>query len=757
MSRARAALRRALGSLAVCWGVHAACAQPAEPPAAAAPPSGNASRPRIGLVLSGGGARGLAHVGVLKVLEEQRIPIDAIAGTSMGAIVGGLYASGMRADALERELNAIRWDQVFSNRVARPELSQRRKEEDFEFSTAIELGVRNGELRAPQGAVSSRGLELLLRRFTLPVHDILRFDDLPIAFRAVATDMESGQAVVLDRGDLAQALRSSMSVPGVFSPIEVNSRVLGDGGLVDNVPIEVARGMGVDVLIVVNIGTPLAGRDTLSSAFGLTQQMINILTEQNVQRSLATLQPQDVLVAPNLGALTSRDFDRAADLIALGADGARAAAPRLAALSLDGAAYAAWQAQHVATSAKPEPLAFVRIEGAELSNADRLVAMLGSRAGQPFDRALADRDTRRLAASGDYTRTDYQLVRTEQGEGLVFELEEKPWGPNYLRIGMDLNTDFSGHSAFNLKLSHNRHWLTRSGTEWRNRLQIGEEPLLYTELYQPLNWTASPANDWFASGYAGIHRRPFIRYAPDTGHKVAEFSRSTQVLGLDIGQPWGEFGEIRLGPSHTVVHTLPELLGADYTGATGVTRVVEDGVRGRVVVDQLDYASFPLAGYRLEGQLWAGRRSGDLTGAFRRVETQGTWVSSFGAHTFNAHARVDVADLGQLDNVPRYTLGGFHELSRYYKDQLEGNVVALLRLDWYMRQSQALALTRGLFIGATLEFGNAWLRRSDIRATDLRSGMSVYLGADTGIGPLYFGLVYAPRGITGLALIIGRP
>jgi len=463
------------------------------------------------------------------------------------------------------------------------------------------------------------------------------------------------------------------------------------------------------------------------------------------------------LVAPNLGALTSRDFDRAADLIALGADGARAAAARLAALSLDAAAYAAWQAQHVATSAKPEPLAFVRIEGAELSNADRLVAMLGSRAGQPFDRALADRDTRRLAASGDYTRTDYQLVRTEQGEGLVFELEEKPWGPNYLRIGMDLNTDFSGHSAFNLKLSHNRHWLTRSGTEWRNRLQIGEEPLLYTELYQPLNWTASPANDWFASGYAGIHRRPFIRYAPDTGHKVAEFSRSTQVLGLDIGQPWGEFGEIRLGPSHTVVHTLPELLGADYTGATGVTRVVEDGVRGRVVVDQLDYASFPLAGYRLEGQLWAGRRSGDLTGAFRRVETQGTWVSSFGAHTFNAHARVDVADLGQLDNVPRYTLGGFHELSGYYKDQLEGNVVALLRLDWYMRQSQALVLTRGLFIGATLEFGNAWLRRSDIRATDLRSGMSVYLGADTGIGPLYFGLVYAPRGITGLALIIGRP
>src|SRR5262245_16530145 len=398
-ARVRGAIARCLCALAACWCAMATLAAPTvEPPAAPAPAASSAAaRPRVGLVLSGGGARGLAHVGVLKILEQSRIPIDAIAGTSMGAIVGGLYASGMRADALERELNAIRWDQVFSNRVERPELSQRRKEEDFDFSSAIELGIRNGELRAPQGAVSSRGLELLLRRFTLPVHHIARFDELPIPFRAVATDMETGQPVVLDRGDLALALRSSMSVPGVFSPIEVNSRVLGDGGLVDNVPIGVARSMGVDVLIVVNIGTPLAGRETLGSAFGLTQQMINILTEQNVQRSLATLRPDDILVAPNLGALTSRDFDHTPELIALGAAGAQAAASRLASLALDADAYAAWQAQHTVASAPTTPLAFVRIEGAELSNPDRLAAMLGSRAGQPFDRAQADHDTRRLA------------------------------------------------------------------------------------------------------------------------------------------------------------------------------------------------------------------------------------------------------------------------------------------------------------------------------------------------------------------------
>jgi NTE family protein len=247
------------------------------------------SRPRVGLVLSGGGARGLAHVGVLKVLEEQRIRIDAVAGTSMGAIVGGLYASGLSAQEVEREVRAIDWTRIFEPRQERQHLSQRRKEEDFEFSALFEFGLRDGELRAPVAAVTTRRLESLLRRYTLPVRTINEFDKLPIPFRAVATDLETGAAVVLDRGDLSAALRSSMSVPGVFSPIDIDGRVLGDGGLVNNVPIDVARAMGVDVVIVVNVGTALAGRETLNSALGVTAQMINILTEQNVQRSLATM------------------------------------------------------------------------------------------------------------------------------------------------------------------------------------------------------------------------------------------------------------------------------------------------------------------------------------------------------------------------------------------------------------------------------------------------------------------------------------
>ncbi len=747
----RAALA-ALATLACCLGGTASGQTSAVPEAQAA-----ATRPRIGLVLSGGGARGLAHVGVLKVLEQLQVPIDVIAGTSMGAIVGGLYASGMRADDLERELLAVRWDQIFANRIERPMLSQRRKEEDFEISALLELGVRNGELRTPQGAVSSRGLESLLRHYTLPVRNLARFDDLPIPFRAVATDMETGQAVVMDSGDLALALRSSMSVPGVFSPTDVDGRILGDGGLVNNTPVDVARALGADIVIVVNIGTPLAGRETFNSAVGLTTQMVNILTEQNVQRSLASLTPRDVLIAPSLGTLASSDFNEVRRFIALGVAGTWGRSDKLALLSLDRAAYAAWRARHPPPDFSKPLLGSVRIEGTEITNPERLLPMLETKPGQAFDIARAERDTRRLAGGGDYTRADYQLVREADGHGLVFELEDKPWGPNYLRTGLDLSTDFRGRSAFNLKLSHNRHWLTRNGTEWRNRIQIGEVPKAFTELYRPLNWTSSRADDWFVAGYAGLERHRISRYSAVTGEESAIFRRNQFVAGFDLGQPWGDFGELRLGWSRLVLRTVPQLFSADYTGFNQRVSWIEDALRARMVVDQLDFASFPQSGYRAEAQVWAGRRSGTLRGAFNRLEAEGTVVRTWGSHTLNLYGLLQIADQGNPAGIERYALGGFHQLSGYQAGQLSGNDVLFARLTWYRRLSQTPALTRGFFVGGTLEAGNAWVQSSDIRITRLRTGASLFIGADTGVGPLFLGITYAPQGSAGLALFIGRP
>ncbi|WP_374567782.1 patatin-like phospholipase family protein [Ideonella sp.] len=742
--------------LLLCAGLLSAGLSCAQAAAEAAPPLG---RPRIGLVLSGGGARGLAHVGVLKVLEREHVPVDVIAGTSMGAIVGGLYASGMKADDIERELRRIDWNKLFATRVSRQQLSQRRKEEDFEIASAIELGIDDeGSFRAPQGAVSSRGLETLLRRLTLAVRSTAHFDKLPIPFRAVATNMETGEAVILGEGDLATALRSSMSVPGVFPPIEVDGHVLGDGGLVNNVPIDVARAMGADIVIAVNIGTPLAGRETLSSALGLTAQMINILTEQNVKRSLATLLARDLLIAPDLGALTSGDFNRAADFIRIGTEGADALQPQLAELALPAGDYAAWRtARHTGTVPSPQ-LAFVAFEGTSVTNPSRFEGQLQSQPGQPFDPDKAARDARHLAASGDYVRADYRLVDTTNGAtGVVFDLEDKPWGPNYLRVGLDLSTDFGGHSAFNIKISHNRHWLTPSGTEWRNRLQIGEVPQLYSEIYHPLNWTIGLWNDWFVAGWGLAERRVLSLYRPDAGSEIGQLRRSTSRVGVDLGQPWGSLGELRLGLTHQIGRTEPTLLAADYAGPTSAETWNETAVRAHVVVDQLDYANFPQFGYRLEGEAQFGRRHHEGSQSLSRLEGQVSGAYSWGAQTLNVFGLMEMSDARADAIVGQYSLGGFQRLSGYQPNQLAGNAVLFGRLNWYMRLAEPPVFARGFFVGASLEAGNAWASRRQVSLGDLRGGASLYLGADTGIGPMYLGLTWAPQGEAGLALMIGRP
>ena len=752
-------LSAVLGAGAVVLSSLAFAASAAQPAPIA---EGSLARPRIGLVLSGGGARGLAHVGVLKMLERERIPIDVIAGTSMGAIIGGLYASGMDAGRIESELLAVKWDDVFASRVDRPLLTQRRKEADFEVSPVLEFGMRDGELRAPLGALSGRGLETLLRRYTLPVRSVRDFSRLAIPFRAVATNLETGEPVILSKGDLALALRSSMSVPGVFAPTEADGRILGDGGLVDNLPIDVARAMGADIVIAVNIGTPLASRDALGSVGGLTTQMISILTEQNVQRSLATLKPDDVLIAPALGALTSSDFAKTRELIAQGEAGVLPQLQRLARLSLPSQAYAQWQTTHRQQDTAPARLAFVQIDGSKLTNPQRLIDQLESTRGEVFDDAKAERDARRLAASGDYTRADYRLIHTPDGDGLVFDLEDKPWGPNYFRVGIDLFTDFRGDSAFNIKVNHNRRWLDEAGTEWRNFAQIGETPKLFTELYHPLNWSIGLKNDWFVAGYASIERRKITYYDPDSADEQGRFTRTLGRLGIDLGQPWGEFGEVRLGISHAIFRNRPDLVSAEFSGPRNAVTVHETGLRLGATVDQLDYVNFPLNGYRVAAETVIGKRS--VSGpqgreSFTRFEIEGTGVTTWRRSTFNAHLSAQSAGGEDLSGLGRYSynLGGFHRLSGYRYNQLAGSHTLFGRLTVYQRLEHAPLFTRGLFVGGSVEAGNAWIQASDISLSKLRSGFSGFIGADTGLGPLYLGIAYAPQGDLGLYLFLGRP
>lgn len=754
----RGGVRLGLVSALVLAGTLALLAAPAHAGTEAVATS---PRPRIGLVLSGGGARGLTHVGVLKVLERERIPVDVIAGTSMGAIVGGLYATGMTAREVEQEVLRLDWDNVFAARVERRELSQRRKEQDFEVSPLFELGIGADGVRAPLGPVSSRGLEAHLRRLTLPARHYTDFDHLPTPFRAVATDMETGQAVILKEGDLATALRSSMSVPGVFAPVEVDGRILGDGGLVDNTPVDVARAMGAERLIVVNIGTPLAKRDTLSSLTGVTAQMINILTEQNVQRSLATLTPRDVLIAPTLDGLTAADFNRARDFMDQGEIQAEALVLRMQDLKVSEAEYARWQARRKARPApQPGPLREVRFEGSRSTHPEIVADTLETQPGEAFDVARAERDVRRLAATGDYLRTDYRLERLPDGEGLVFELQDKPWGPDYIQLGLDFSADSEGRSAFNLKMVHNRHWLDDSGAEWRNFVRLGSTPSLLTEWYRPMRWQMPDGLRAFVAVNAGVQRRTWDVYTDPTQDPMLSLSRRSRMLGADVGLTWRELGEVRLGWGGQWGRDEPELVSARWQGVQDTVRWSERGIRLRGVFDQLDSAYFPTQGWRLEGLYFNGDRRDDgsspeSAGRMSRWDLNAQAATSVGPHIFQVAARVAGAT-GALPELPRYGLGGFQQLSGYAADQLSGQQVALVRAGYAVRLATA-PLTRGVYLGGSLEAGNAWERWNEPEQGRWRHGMSLYLGADTALGPV-FAAIGAAQGVRPVVMLfVGRP
>lgn len=724
-------------------------------------------RPRIGLVLSGGGARGFAHVGVLQALEAARVPIDFVVGTSMGAIIGGLYASGWSPKALEREILDVDWATLFTQRLPRQELSQRRKEEDFEFSPVLQLGFQDGEFRLPQGAVSSRSLELLLRRLTLHTRQLDGFDGLPTPFRAVATDMENGQPVLLAAGDLAAALRASMSLPGVFAPLHWEGRILGDGGLVNNLPVDVARQLGADVVIAVNIGTPLAARDTLNTAVGVTVQMINILTEQNVQRSIASLGHDDLLLTPPLGTLTAGDFNQAPALVDAGRAYGQAVAASLKRFSVEPADYEAWRAQRTRIhqtlqDGHPTQLAFVRLEGVDGPQATRLQRQLDLRPGDVPDPERIEQDLRRLVALDDYVRLDYRLA-PEPGsdrEGLVYQVQDDPTGRNQFRVGLDLQTDFQGQGDFRLRISHNRRDVNRLGAQWRNRVELGATVAAGTELYHPLGTD----RDRFVSLYAD-HELRKIEWFDAGGDPFALFRRRTSRLGLDTG--WhlgrvGNWGDVRVGLFGARRQSLLDYVNLGLPGTLRSQTWTEAAWRLAWVSDQLDHANFPQSGHRHQAEWQAGRYRSDAgRTAFVRWDVSANQVFSHGPHTWNAYLRIGHSSAVPPGAADEYSLGGFQQLSGYRIGQVAGNSLVLARLGYYRRLPVQPGVARALFVGGTLEAGNAWNSQEQQRPNslrkDLRWGSSLYLGADTGIGPVYLSLVHAPRGYTGLYFLLGKP
>jgi len=775
----RSICRRDRGVLTVAlWALvvaPSAFAQTAMPPATS--PVGGATvtaaaatpaRPKIGLVLSGGGARGLTHVGVLKVLQQLNVPIDYIAATSMGAIVGGLYASGMSPQVMEKQLEDVSWPTLLSDSPARSDVSFRRKEFEAAFPLGVELGVRDGKVRTFKGALSGSNLELFLHELTRGIDNIDNFDQLPIPFRAVATNMVDGQQVVFDRGRLYQAMRASMSVPGMFAPVEVDGRILGDGGLVNNLPVDIVRAMGADIVIAVNIGTPLMSRDQLSSLVGYASQMLNILTEQNVRIQLGTLRPQDVLISPELGELTFLDFAKGPEFVALGIKAAEEVRERLKELAATPVQYAAFEQRlAIPAQALPRTLDFVKVEGTVFANPRALEAQMETKPGEPFELKVLEKDLSRIYGRGDFEQIDYRLVGQGGKEGAVVNVTEKSWGPNFFRFGLLLSTDLQGDSTFNAMAGHRRVWLNSLGAQWTNEIILGSTRRYATEFYQPL----SLSNTFYVSAYGLAQRAPENIF--DGNVRVAEYDVLTQTAGLDFGVRTATAGDLRVGYKWFHQRGDPEIADRAPRGsATGPEEesnfptVKSTEVGGRVLArwDSLDNPYFPRTGVRGFAEYFYGNQSitdGTTTldsNNAMRVSGEVNVAFAFDQKNFfNVAAKAGSIRNETNTQLSDFSLGGFLQLSGLRTNQIAGNYMMFSRAVYYHEIMQLPVIGGAVFVGGSIEAGNIWSSRSQASARDLVTAGSLFVAANTWLGPFYFAYGRATEGQSTFYVFLGRP
>ncbi|MBK6009300.1 patatin-like phospholipase family protein [Ramlibacter ginsenosidimutans] len=708
-----------------------------------------AARPRVCLVLSGGGARGAAHVGVLKVLEDLHVPVDCIVGTSMGSIVGAAYASGATVQEMEEVLSRLSTRLLFKEQPPREERAVRLKRDDAKNLAPAEVGLGSSGLLLPKGLVSGVQLEAVLRQLS-KVRGFRQFDQLPIPFRAVATDLVSGKAVVLKDGELAAAMRASMSVPGAIEPVRIADRLLVDGGLTDNLPVDVARAMGAEVVIAVNLGTPLLRADQLNSILGVTAQMVNILTEQNVQASLASLKPTDILVVPHLDDFSATDFDHLTDVVPSGEAATRAVADLLAPYALSPDAYARWNQKR---QSAPPLEAFVpdeiRLNPLQWVDPQIARAEMQTREGQPVDQKVLDRDMQRLFGTGDFEHVSYSLLEEPGKRVLAVDAVEKSWGPNYLRGGLGLSSDFQGDAFFNLLVNYRMTWLNSLGAEWRIDGQLGRTSRVATELYQPLQ--RGPG--FFLAPRALVQRRSVDVFKGD--QRIAIFDGTDATVELAAGAQLTHYGETRLGLEYTrhrsTVDTGPPVLD------TSRADVNSSAVTLRALVDQLDNLHFPRKGYGATVDIVAAQKSlgGDVN--FTRLDLSGTYVHSFGDNTFQVSGKLG-RRLGS-DALPpsqMFQWGGLLQMSGLPTGALIGEDLRFARLVYYNRLKN-WSLLDGIYAGGSLEIGR--MSHSLLPGNDLGTirSASLLLGVDTPLGPLYLGYGHASKGYDSFYVFLGRP
>lgn len=717
----------------------AAAATAAQAPAPAEP----AARPRIGLVLGGGGARGTAHIGVLDVLERLRVPVDCVAGTSMGALVAGAWASGTSPAQMRARMAAVDWHDLFDDNPSHAETNYRERRLAQSYYPGLEFGITGNGIRAAHGVVGGQKIKLFFNSLVGADRGERTIESLPLPLAIVATDIGTGEKVVFRSGELSAAMRASMSVPALLSPVPYRGRYLVDGALVDNLPVdEVMATCRPDVVIAVDVGSPLAEPQEVTTLRAITGQTIGVLTEQNAERSRALLKPSDVYIRPALEGITAVDFDAFRAGAESGRQAAEAQAAALSRYSLPQAQYDAWAAR-LKTALPPLPrVDAVQVTGLRRVNREFVMRHIRVKPGDVFDPVQLERDLARVYGDGDIENVDYGLVAADGRTILRIAVTEKSWGPAYVRSGVFIEAT-DKETEFALRGAYHRKWLNALGAEWLTGFQVGERSSLYTEFYQPLD----ARQTWFVEPALGISRDRINVYQDDD--RVAEYLIRQRRAFFNVGANIGVLGAFRLGYLYRKFDTSVE------TGSprlpTGETTL--KGWQALLEFDQFNRPFFPstgwyarLAYYDAQDQDYT-RLSGDLRLA-----------RSWDPYVVNARFLYLSAPTGRLPLGDTGALGGFLQLSGYARDQiLAGDIrFASVRGERIIGR-MPLGLNGDLRVGVSLEAGKVRDRFTETRLDGWQPAGALYLGGETPLGPLYLGYGYAKGGRSSLYLFLGLP
>jgi NTE family protein len=711
-----------------------------------AEPATPAQRPKVALVLSGGGAMGIAHVGAILELERLGIRPDFVVGTSMGSIVGGLYASGMTGPELEHAVESMNWDAIFDTTPPRNGLTYRQKEQEADFPVKPSVGVVRGRPTAPAALVSDANLLLQLRRLLGTRAAVPTFDDLPIPFRAVATDIETGQKVVLDRGDLAYAMRASMSVPGVFAPVRLSGKLLVDGGMADNVPIDVAREMGADIVIVVATQGPLTKAEEIRSLPQVLGQTVALLILANERQQLATVRPTDVLISVNTHGLGSADFKKGAQLIAAGRESTVAKEADIRRVAGE-----VGPQPPAAAIVKPPPrIDYVRVENRSRLSDQVILRYIEPLAGRPLDNEAIIDAVQRIRALGGYSLVDYRIEERDGRTGLVVEAQQRPGDTNRLKPGLTIAGAGQGRIEFDVSAEYRLLQLDANGSEARFVGTLGTRKEFTAEYFKLLD----QQQRWFVEPSALFRKRPIAVYDA-TGFRLGEYDTTYGLGVLALGRQFGTVGEFRVG--------LQAGGGKASLQEGAITPRDIDISTGQVFasagVDTWDNPYFPTRGVRAIAQFTAGLSALGETTDFQEASGSAFYTLGFGRNALIFNVEGGTAVQGTTPLPSLFTLGGPFSFPGYSIEELTGESYFATRVMYRLKLTSNSESLFGLpvYVGATVVTGNTWAKPNDIDFSNLRVGANVFLATDTTFGPVFIAVGAADRGRSAFYVFVGRP